>query len=104
MARVERIRDFEDVVVAFDPTTSAPIRLRDVATVEDGTEEVRGVSRLNGREAVTLYVQKQSGANLMATARAVKERLRELEPLLPPGSELVILQAASVFGDASARE
>src|SRR5690606_8615682 len=104
MARVERIRDFEDVVVAFDPTTSAPIRLRDVATVEDGTEEVRGVSRLNGREAVTLYVQKQSGANLMATARAVKERLRELEPLLPPGSELVILQDASVFVEASARE
>lgn len=104
MARVEQVREFEDVIIASDPENLAPIRLRDVATIEDGTEEVRGVSRLNGREAVTLFVQKQSGANLMATARAVKERLQELEAILPAGSELIVLQDASVFVEASAKE
>lgn len=104
MARVEQVREFEEIVVATDPQSQAPIRLRDVATIEDGTEEVRGVSRLNGREAVTLFVQKQSGANLMTTARAVKERLAEIEEILPAGSELVILQDASVFVEASAAE
>lgn len=104
MARVEQVREFEEIVVATDPVTGAPIRLRDVASVEDGTEEVRGVSRLNGREAVTLYVQKQSGANLMETARAVKERLARLEEILPAGSEIVVLQDASVFVEASAAE
>jgi len=104
LARVEQVREFEDIVVATDPVTGAAIRLRDVARVEDGTEEVRGVSRLNGREAVTLYVQKQSGANLMETARAVKERLARLEQILPAGSEIVVLQDASVFVEASAAE
>lgn len=104
MARVEQIRDFEELVVATDPSTHAPIRLRDVAEVEDGTEEVRGVARLNRREAVTLSVQKQSGANLMETARAVKERLEELRDILPPGSEMLVLRDSSVFVEKSAEE
>jgi HAE1 family hydrophobic/amphiphilic exporter-1 len=104
LGRIERVRDFEEVVVATDKANGAPILLRDVATVEDGVEEPRGVSRLNGQEAVTLRIQKQSGANLVKTAAALDERIETLRPTLPPGAEILVLQDSAVFVDASTRE
>lgn len=104
LARVEEVKDFGKLVIASARSTGAPILLEDVATVEDGTEEPRGVSRLNRREAVTLTIQKQSGANLVATAHALKERLAALKESLPPGSELLVLRDNSIFVEESAAE
>ncbi|AKU90282.1 efflux RND transporter permease subunit [Vulgatibacter incomptus] len=104
MARIEDIPSFERLIVANDHATNAPIRLGDVAHVEDGTIEPRGVSRLNRREAVTLTVQKQSGANLVETAKAVEERLDILRATLPAGSELLVLRDSSIFVKMSAEE
>ncbi len=104
MARVEDMRDFERLIVANDPITNAPIRLADVAKVDDGTLEVRGVARLNRQEAVTLTVQKQSGANLVETADALHERIETLRSTLPAGSQLLILRDSSVFVKKSADE
>ena len=104
LGRIERVRDFEEVVVATNRSNGAPVLLRDVAVVEDGVEEPRGVARLNGREAVTLRIQKQSGANLMKTAEAIDERLEALRPTLPPGAEILVLQDSAVFVEASTDE
>jgi len=104
MARVEDMRGFERLIVANDRQTNAPIRLGDVAMVEDGTEEPRGVSRLNRTEAVTLTVLKQSGANLVEAADAVEQRLDMLRANLPAGSQMLVLRDSSVFVRESARE
>ena len=104
MARVDTAQGFEQIVVARDAATGAPVRLRDVARVVDGTEEVRGTSRLNGQAAVSLVVQKQSGANIVETARGIEERLASVRDILPPGSELLVLRDASVFVEESTRE
>src|SRR4030095_13619806 len=45
-------------------------------------ETQRSSARLNGQPAVTLVVAKQSGQNTVQVADAVKERLKELEPVL----------------------
>ncbi len=106
MARVENIEELKDIVVVQRQTAAggAPVLLRDVAEVEDGTNEVRGTSRLNGMPSVTLSVQKLSGANIVATADAVKERLERLRPTLPAGAEMIVLRDASVFVEESVAE
>jgi hydrophobic/amphiphilic exporter-1 (mainly G- bacteria), HAE1 family len=104
MARVDTPQGFEQIVVARDPATGAPVRLRDVARVVDGTEEVRSTSRLNGQDAVSLSVQKQSGANIVETARGLEKRLDTIRDILPPGSELLVLRDASLFVEESTRE
>jgi HAE1 family hydrophobic/amphiphilic exporter-1 len=107
MARVESVSDLEQIVVgrpAGAGNDGPPVLLRDVARVEDGTVEVRGTSRLNGTPAVTLSVQKLSGANIVATAAAVKARVETLRASLPAGMELLVLRDASVFVEESVAE
>jgi HAE1 family hydrophobic/amphiphilic exporter-1 len=52
-------RQFDDLVIAN--VNGAPVRLRDVGRVEDGTKEQRSFSRLNGVPTVTLDIRRQSG-------------------------------------------
>src|ERR687896_1327165 len=54
------------------------VKVSDIGYVEDGSEEQRTSSRLNGQPAVTLVVSKQSGQNSVEVADAVKERLPEV--------------------------
>ncbi len=81
MGRVIRPADFENVVVG--QVSGAPIRISDIATVEDSYEEPRSVARLNGNPAVVLQVRKQSGTNTLDVISLVKNRLNELKPTLP---------------------
>ena len=103
MARVQTVDEIGDIVVVARPT-GAQVLVRDIATVEDGTVEVRGTSRLNGTPAVTLNVQKMSGANIVATADAVKARLESVRSSLPAGAEMIVLRDASVFVQESVNE
>ncbi|MCC7072549.1 MAG: efflux RND transporter permease subunit [Deltaproteobacteria bacterium] len=70
-------RDVEDVVLTSRPD-GTQIRVRDVATVVDGTAEVRTIARFNGEPAVLLDVMKQSGANTVAVSEAVIARVDTL--------------------------
>src|SRR4029077_6162759 len=59
LGRIQTAERFNDLIIAN--RGGFPIRLRDVGRAEDSIEEPRGLSRLNGRNAVSLFVQKQSG-------------------------------------------
>jgi hydrophobic/amphiphilic exporter-1 (mainly G- bacteria), HAE1 family len=63
----------------------APVRLADVARVEDGVEEARSYSALDARSAVALVIRKRSGANTVEVAGAVRQALDRLRPQLPAG-------------------
>jgi HAE1 family hydrophobic/amphiphilic exporter-1 len=52
-----------------------PIRVRDVAEVRDSYEDVRYLVEMNGVPAITVGIQKQSGANTVAVARAVRREM-----------------------------
>jgi hydrophobic/amphiphilic exporter-1 (mainly G- bacteria), HAE1 family len=54
-----------------------PIRVRDVATVEDGMAEAQTMASVNGEPSVLLQVRKQSGTNTVQVVRNVKERLED---------------------------
>lgn len=73
------------------------IRLGDVAVVEDGLEDRRGLSRFNGQPTVGIGVMRAIGANVVEVCSEVKSRLPELRKLLPPGMELSISTDYSLF-------
>jgi hydrophobic/amphiphilic exporter-1 (mainly G- bacteria), HAE1 family len=55
-----------------------PVRVRDVATVRDGYADVLYLVEVNGVPSVSLGIQKQSGANTVAVAAAVREEVERI--------------------------
>ncbi|CAN5512281.1 N/A [soil metagenome] len=95
LGKIKEPKDFENVVVATRGTYQ--VKIKDIGYVEDGAEEVRTSSLLNGQPAVTLIVSKQSGQNTVAVAHAVKETLKEIKPNLPPTFQMQIIGDNSIF-------
>jgi HAE1 family hydrophobic/amphiphilic exporter-1 len=65
-----------------------PIQLKEIARIEDGLEDLRRIARVNGERAVGLGIRKQRGANSVAVARQVLERLEAVRKTLPEGMKL----------------
>lgn len=95
LGRMEAVPDFRRLIVA-NPG-GQPIHLEQVATVTDGVEEPRTLSRLDGTNSVSLVIRKQSGCNSVALIDNVKRRLEELRPLLPPDYNLTVIRDQSRF-------
>jgi HAE1 family hydrophobic/amphiphilic exporter-1 len=95
MGRVEAVQDFERIIVA--DYRGAPVRVRDIGIVEDGTEEVRTLARLNGETAVALLVRKQSGTNTVKVVDDVKQRLARIAQTLPPDFQVRTVRDQSRF-------
>ena len=80
--------DIENIVLKADRGT--PVLVRDVARVELSPDERRGVSELNGEgEAVTGIAIQRYGQNALSVIKSVKDRLAEIVPSLPAGTEIV---------------
>ncbi len=80
-AEYRSIEELADMVIAYE--SGAPVRLRDVARVEDGAEDRRFYTRFDGNPGVGLAVVKSTDGNAVAVATEVKERIEKLSPLLP---------------------
>ncbi|HZJ17962.1 MAG TPA: efflux RND transporter permease subunit [Chthoniobacteraceae bacterium] len=95
LGRMQRVADFGDLHVGV--RSGVPIQLKDVATVTDSVEEPRSLSRLNGENALSVVVRKQSGSNTVDLIHGVKQRLAELEEALPRDLKLTIIRDQSRF-------
>ncbi len=95
LGRVATAEKFNDLVIANRKDYS--IRIRDVGVATDSVEEPRGLSRLDGRSAVSLFVQKQSGTNTINIADAVQERIEQIKATLPPDVAVELTQDQSRF-------
>ncbi|MBI3464986.1 MAG: efflux RND transporter permease subunit [Planctomycetes bacterium] len=102
LGRFAHARGFPDLVVAT--VNGAPVRLRDLGEVVDGSKEVRTFARLDGKSAVVLQVQRQSGANTVEVIEAVKERLARSRELLPEGVTVTVIQDQSRYIHAAMHE
>lgn len=102
LGRMEKSADFADLIIA--DRNGYPVRIRDVGRVEDKYEEPRGLSRLDGENAVSLIVQKQSGMNTVEAVHAVKARLAQLESTLPEDIRIIPIRDQSRFIEASINE
>jgi hydrophobe/amphiphile efflux-1 (HAE1) family protein len=61
------------------------LQLKDVAKIEEGVSDVRKIARFNGKRTVGLGIMKQHGSNAVEVASAVRKKLAEIKPLIPPG-------------------
>jgi hydrophobe/amphiphile efflux-1 (HAE1) family protein len=73
------------------------IRIHDVARVEDGLDDIRHVALIGGHPGIGIGIKKQHGANSVAVAQAVKDRVAELDKALPPDIKLGVNFDSSVF-------
>ncbi|HKS41275.1 MAG TPA: efflux RND transporter permease subunit, partial [Blastocatellia bacterium] len=99
LGRIDAISQFGDVIVAN--VNGTPIRVSDLGRVEDSFAEPRTWNSLEGKQAVTLDVRRQSGTNTVKIISAVKEKLERIKKTLPSGVTLRIIRDQSVFINAS---
>ena len=63
------------------------LRIKDVAEVKDGFEEVTQFVETMGRDGMMMIVQKRTGANTVSVCDAVRKELKELKRTLPQDIE-----------------
>ena len=86
---------FANLIVATAPG-GGPVRLSDVASVEDSVESVKTASWANGERAITLSVLRQPGANTVATVDAIKAIMPSLVAQMPSSVQLQLRNDRSV--------
>src|SRR5437868_8866212 len=102
MGRFPDPSQFNDLVVATIGNT--PVRVRDIGWAEDGHKEQRTDARYDGKPAVSLQVQRQSGANSIEVIDGIKARLPAIRKVLPAGVTLEIVQDQSRYIEAAFHE
>ncbi|KRD18359.1 nodulation protein NolG [Acidovorax sp. Root267] len=85
-ARMERPEDFGKIIVARK--NGAPVRLDQVARVNDGAQEVESLALYNGQRTLLLSVQKSQGENTIEVVDGLSAAVVELKNQLPPGVRL----------------
>ncbi|MET0546662.1 MAG: efflux RND transporter permease subunit [Caulobacterales bacterium] len=84
--------------------TGEDVRLGEVAKIERAPDERRRVVRSNGVDMVSINISRQSNANALDLAKAVRATVKELEPTLPQGVHLSIMYDGAVFVDKAVVE
>jgi multidrug efflux pump len=93
---------FRDIVVAY--RNGAPVRIRDVATVEEGKENSRIAAWMDDTQAVIVNVQRQPGANVIEVVDRIKRLLPQLRETLPSSLDVAILTDRTITIRASVRD
>jgi multidrug efflux pump len=81
--------DYKNLIVAYK--NGAPVRMIDVANVVDSAENTKLGAWANDKPAIILNVQRQPGANVIATVNAIKAQLPELQKALPGSVNVAVL-------------
>jgi HAE1 family hydrophobic/amphiphilic exporter-1 len=97
--RVQSVAEFGEIVIR--EKDGHPVRIVDVARVEDGQADVETAANVNGEGTVVLNIRRQSGTNTVEVAREVKARLESLKTSLPTGYNLRVVRDQSEFIEAS---
>lgn len=81
-----------------------PLRLGDVARIEEGPEQRNSLFRSNGVLSLGLGVQPQAQANTVAISTAVRAELDRIRPTLPAGMQILVTSDEAVFIESSIRQ
>jgi HAE1 family hydrophobic/amphiphilic exporter-1 len=93
-----KLDDLAAMIVGYKDGTA--VRLRDIAEVEDGLNDFRQMARANGKPTVGIGVVKVPNTNTVAIIESVLARVeQEIQPQLPPGMELHVIQNDALFID-----
>ena len=91
-----RLDALEKMIVAY--RDGSPVRLKDIAEVEDGLADYRQLARFMGKTTIGLGIVKVTNTNTVAIVDAIKKRLEtEINPQLPPGMTLDVVSNDAIF-------
>lgn len=96
------LEEIGDLVISWNQGSA--VRLKEVAEIRWGAREREEITRVNGSESIEIAIYKEGDANIVATARSVRERLGEFEDLLPDGFRLTVLFDQSRFIEQAVSE
>jgi HAE1 family hydrophobic/amphiphilic exporter-1 len=88
--RLENPAEFDNLVVA--DRGGQLIRLNQVATIKDGTEEPRTLALYDGREAIGIDIKKAKGYSTTDVASRIRDRLAQIEQTLPKGTKIDLVK------------
>ncbi len=95
--------EFGDIVLRANPDGSM-LRVRDVARVELGAQNMDSLSRLDGNPAVSIGIYLAPGANAVQTSARVQATLDRLAPRFPEGLHAKVFYDSSTFVSDTIRE
>jgi multidrug efflux pump len=87
--QLETPEDYRQLIIAYK--NAAPVRLLDVATVDNDAENLRLAAWANLTPAVILNIQRQPGANVLAVVERINALLPQLQASLPASVEVLVL-------------
>lgn len=93
LGRVPTVEDFKNIFVKNK--NGVPVRLSDVAEIEDSGQYEEQSTRLDGVRCVSLEVKKQSGSNTLQVIDGVKDKIKMIEKTLPPDMKITIMSDQS---------
>ena len=100
--KLERASSFNELIVAYQD--GMPVRLSDIGWAQDGIENSRVKSWLNGERNIGLGVFRQPGANTVEVVNRVKALFPEIERDAPPGVKIDVVNDRSEFIQSSIHE
>lgn len=107
MGEAGTVQAFADLPILYRggaPMFDTIVRIRDVARVEDGLDDIKRISRFSGTRAVGLGIVKQRGTNAIEVARGVRARMEEVKKNLPEGYSLSVAFDSTKFIEESIGE
>lgn len=99
LGEFENLEQIGNTIVAF--RNERPIRLKDVAKVQDGIAQPIGNVRIDGEDGVIVNVYRQSDANVVSTANSVIAELDDIRLSLPADTEIDVLTNEADFIEQS---
>ena len=96
---MQTVTQFRELVIRT--VAGAPVRLQDVARVEEGAQDVRSSIRLNGRDSVGVGVIRQATANPLELSAGVRALIPKVQQDLPAGVTVSVANDSSVFIEKS---
>lgn len=100
--QMNQAQQFAPLIVGW--SNDSPIRLQDVATVEDSVEDINNFGYVNDQPAVLLMVRRQADANIIETVEAIRERIPQFEAMMPAGVQIHVAQDRTPSIRASMQE
>jgi hydrophobe/amphiphile efflux-1 (HAE1) family protein len=89
--QIFRADQYRSLIVGYNPSTGAAVRLGDVADVQDSVEDIRNVGLANEKPAVLIIIYRQPGANIIGTVDRVRNLLSQLQSSISPAIDLSIV-------------
>ena len=102
-SQTDLVRPAQFGEVVIKNVNGFPVKIRDVAQVEEGAADERSSVRLNGRQAISAGVIRQATANPLTLSQGVRDMIPKLKSDLPPDISIDIANDNSVFIDRSVR-